>query len=277
MKTNIKFKQFNEVINIIIKANICDSIILFGSATNSSKPHDYDIMLYREKKIYTPYDMIKIIELLNEIENKFPQIACAFSSGTERKQKYKHLLSVVPMDFRDTLDIPIFFYDLHINSNYYVLHGNDINFKVPFPPKNNFNDFITKEYKFCMKNKNYYECLKSLLKISLLYKSVKSTKDSIITNFEKTFKFTLSYDLKELFCNNKYESKNIQNNLKELFEFLKSNYFSEEIIPINQEKSLKIMIKTYHILRDLWSQNKDLDEINKKIILLQKKHDKIQN
>lgn len=268
--------NFDKIVKIIFNKKICDSIILFGSTLNSKNPQDFDIMLYRVKSLYQPIDMLNIIEILDNIEKSFSEISCSFSSAKGRRQNGEYLLSLAPIDVGDIINMPIFFYGLRLNSQYKVLKG----VKKPFevlnkPSKEEFKSYIIREYKFLIEKNDYYDCLKVLLRIALLYHNMKVSKDNLIENFKNNYRFKISTELKELLKNSKYNSSKIKNDLYLLYDFLIKEIFNSKIKVDEVEPAYKLMVELNHKLRKLWEENISMEKIKREILMYQNKYERL--
>lgn len=153
------FPNFDEIIKIISKTKICDSLILFGSALNSENPSDFDIMLYREKSPYKPIDFLAIIELLHKIESQFENVGLSFASGKPRRKDASYYCDIAPLDIGDLDDLDIFFYGIKLNKNYKILNDKDPFEKLNKPNQSKFKKYFIDEYNYAIKNNAYYECI----------------------------------------------------------------------------------------------------------------------
>ena len=79
----------------IEKSDICESLILFGSAVYDDNPRDIDLLLYR-KDFIRPIEFIKYIDFMDYLDKKYEDIGLAFSSGKPRKEEYKIEVDILP-------------------------------------------------------------------------------------------------------------------------------------------------------------------------------------
>lgn len=271
-----KVRYFNKIIKKIYSEKICDSIVLIGSALESENPQDIDIMLYRKNSIYEPKDFLNIVEIMEEIEEDYNHITCSFSSGEGRKNNVEHILSLNPIDIGDLKDMPIFFYGLKLNSNFKVIKGNKKPFKsLERPSKEEFKSYLQREYEFLMKNKKYYDCLKSILRISLLYHDISVSKDKLIEEFEKNYRYKIPFNLKQFLYNPEYNEERLKEDIERLYNFLIREIFNVNLSEKEMDKSYKLIIDLTHELREEWANDTSFEKIKNKILSYQKKYEEI--
>lgn len=229
MDTNI---LLNKIATELKQKNIANDLILFGSAVSSKIFDDLDLLLYLEKDFFSPSRLLKLIEAMFFLENKYSKyLTFSYSSGKVRR-KDKNLIKISICPDHSYSNDEILEYSISINNK--TLFGENP-YKNYLKPKG--------EYFLSILNRHYknqelsYKVLKQYLFLGLLYLRIYEKKENLLKRFALEYSSNIFNGEEDVFNFLELEEKILKEKFNEIYQIIYNKIVSNE--PNSKNKKLR--------------------------------------